>query len=624
MYKYHLSLLGIGLLIAMSCSQKTTPQLSEEITPFMANLPLESIDMEGLSAWKDPGANWQLAQRVYGDYQKEKDLQIEPGSGALVNLPTETAKDNLFSTWEHGDIELEIEFLMPKGSNSGIYLQGRYEIQLFDSWGKEDPKHSDCGGIYQRWDPERGEGKEGFEGHPPTLNASRAPNLWQHLHILFRAPRFDESGTKISPARFEKVYHNGVLIHNEVEVFGPTRAAAFEDEVPMGPLMIQGDHGPVAFRNIRFKKYGDKEIDLGELSYQVYDFAGDGRPSFDTLTMIQEGSTDSFNVALLSEQKEHFAMKITGDFTVPVGGTYLFQTLLDDGGDLYIDGTAVVENGGELEFGLQSGMIDLTEGSHTIELTFFQVTWRAHAGIFYEGPEMELRPLASIDLNANRKEPEPFVVAPGNTPEMIRGFVNYKGEKRTQVLSVGNPEGIHYSYDLGEGALLSAWRGAFADVREMWVGRGHSQLFKPLNAPIEATAGIPLARLSEAEANWPVEIPSNYQSTGYQLDDRMSPVFKFTYEGLSWEDSFQPLPDQKGLRRTVKLSTGGDTEGLTFRLAEAPLIDLMPNGLYRVGGEYYVDTQDMGEQVRLTQMGGKDALIIKAAATETLTYDIIW
>lgn len=627
MYKFHFTLLGIGLLVAISCSQKTTTKLTEEFTPFMANLPLEPIDMAGLSSWKNPGANWQLAQRVYGDYQKEKDLQAEPGTGVLVNLPTEEAKDNLFSTWEHGDIELELEILMPKGSNSGIYLQGRYEVQLFDSWGVETPNHSDCGGIYQRWDPTRGEGKEGFEGHPPRINASRAPHLWQTFHILFRAPRFDESGTKVSPARFEKVYHNGMLIHKEVEVWGPTRAAAFDDEAAMGPLMIQGDHGPVALRNIRFKKYGDNEISLGELSYQVYDFAGDSRPTFDTLTMIQEGKTDSFNVAQLSEQKEHYAIKISGEMTIPVAGTYLFQTLLDDGGDLFIDGTPVVQNGGEGEFDLQSGTIDLTEGTHSIELTFFQVTWRAHASIFYEGPGMELRILESIDLNANRKEPEPFVITPGATPEMIRGFVSYQDEKRTQVLSVGTPEGIHYSYDLEEGALLTAWKGGYADVREMWVGRGHSQLFKPLNATIEATAGVPLARLSEAEATWPREIPTNYQSTGYHLDSRMSPVFEFAQEGLSWEDSFEPLPQQKGLKRKIEISAINDSEGLSFRIAEASLIDRMPNGLYRIDGHYFIDAQLVEEHIRLTQSGDKDMLLVEIP-TDTpsfgLQYDIIW
>ncbi len=620
-------LLGILVLFSVSCSQKTTAEVTEEAIPFLANLPLEPISLDGLSSWNNPGANWQIAQNVLGDYLVDHDLQTEPGTGILVNLPTEEAKENLFSSWEHGDLELEIEFMMPRGSNSGIYLQGRYEVQLLDSWGKEDPKDSDCGGIYHRWDPERGKGNEGFEGHPPRVNASRAPNLWQKYHILFRAPKFNEAGEKIAPAKFEKVYHNGILIHDNIEVFGPTRAAAFEDEVATGPLMIQGDHGPVAFRNIRYKKYGDKKIGLGELSYQIYDYEDETRPNFDSLELIQEGTADSFLVAQISEKKDHFAMRFSGEINVPVSGTYLFQTLLDDGGDLYIDGKAIVQNGGELEFERQSGSIDLTEGVHSLELTFFQVTWRAHATIFYEGPEMELQSLASLSPFADRKEPKPFIVEPGNSPEMIRGFVNYKDEKRTQVLSVGFPEGVHYSYDLEEGALLTAWKGGFANVREMWVGRGHSQLFQPLNAAVETTSGIPFAQMSEAEANWPKEIPSGYRSIGYHLDESLKPIFEYTYGTLSWEDSFQPLPNQKGLSRSVEISTQESSEGLLFRIAQAKHIDRMPNGLYRVGGQYFIDTHTLGERVKLIPLGSVEALVVElpeSPSSPKIQYDIIW
>jgi hypothetical protein len=116
------------------------------------------------------------------------------------NLYKEDA--NIFSALEHGDMVLSLDFLVPKGSNSGIYLQGRYEVQLFDSWGKEIPLSSDCGAIYERWDESRPEGKKGYEGHPPLANASLAPNLWQHLDITFQAPRFDASGKKIQPAPF--------------------------------------------------------------------------------------------------------------------------------------------------------------------------------------------------------------------------------------------------------------------------------------------------------------------------------------------------------------------------------------------------------------------------------------
>jgi hypothetical protein len=128
---------------------------------------------------------------------------------------------------------------------------GRYEIQVLDSWGVEKPKHGDCGGIYQRWDNKRK--PKGFEGHPPRVNASKAPGEWQTFGVVFRAPRFGADGKKTQNARFIKVVHNGQVVHENVEVTGPTRAAAFGDEKPKGPLMFQGDHGPVAYRNMRIR-----------------------------------------------------------------------------------------------------------------------------------------------------------------------------------------------------------------------------------------------------------------------------------------------------------------------------------------------------------------------------------
>ena len=74
--------------------------------------------------------------------------------------------------------------------------------------------------------------------------------------MTFRAPRFDKDGKKTANAVFVKVVHNGKIIHENVEVTGPTRSAAFRDEKPLGPLMLQGDHGPVAYRNIRLKELG--------------------------------------------------------------------------------------------------------------------------------------------------------------------------------------------------------------------------------------------------------------------------------------------------------------------------------------------------------------------------------
>jgi hypothetical protein len=98
-------------------------------------------------------------------------------------------------------------------------------------------------------------GMEGYEGYAPRQNASRAPGLWQHLKIFFQAPRFDAAGKKIENAKMLRVELNGVTLHENVELLGPTRGGMENNEVASGPLRIQGDHGAVAFRNIKVTNY---------------------------------------------------------------------------------------------------------------------------------------------------------------------------------------------------------------------------------------------------------------------------------------------------------------------------------------------------------------------------------
>ena len=97
---------------------------------------------------------------------------------------------------------------------------GRYEIQVFDSWGVDSSqvKHSDCGGIYERWKDDKG-----YEGHAPRVNASKKPGEWQTLEVVFVPPGLTLQGKKIENARFVKVVLNGQLIHENVDVTGPTR-----------------------------------------------------------------------------------------------------------------------------------------------------------------------------------------------------------------------------------------------------------------------------------------------------------------------------------------------------------------------------------------------------------------
>jgi hypothetical protein len=160
---------------------------------------------------------------------------------------------------QFGDIELHLEFLIPKGANSGVKFHGHYEIQIYDSFGKKKQlTGEDCGGIYPR-----AESRPFYQhidkGIPPRVNAARAPGQWQTLEAIFVAPRFDESGKKVANARLLKVLLNGQLIHDNVELQWPTGDRWKNKEFARGPLMLQGDHGPVAFRNVRVRPWKPKE-----------------------------------------------------------------------------------------------------------------------------------------------------------------------------------------------------------------------------------------------------------------------------------------------------------------------------------------------------------------------------
>ena len=163
------------LLFFSSCSDQTEPQRN------IQKLPATQITFNDLDGFKEPEAgNWQIVGNLYADRKVKHHFETVAGIGVLVNLPNDNQRADLYSSFDHGDLELETEFMMPKGSNSGLYFQGRYEVQLLDSWGVQDLRFADCGAIYQRWDEAT---QSGYEGSAPKINASRAPGLWQHLKV---------------------------------------------------------------------------------------------------------------------------------------------------------------------------------------------------------------------------------------------------------------------------------------------------------------------------------------------------------------------------------------------------------------------------------------------------------
>lgn len=143
---------------------------------------------------------------------------------------------DIYSEQKWGSCRIELEVLVAKGANSGIYVMGEYEVQVLDSYGKEKLGGGDMGAIYG--------------AQPPRTNACKKPGEWQKYEIEFLAPKFDDNGKKTANAKFKVVKLNGKILHENVEMKGPTPSGVKGKEAPTGPIMFQGDHGPVAFRNI--------------------------------------------------------------------------------------------------------------------------------------------------------------------------------------------------------------------------------------------------------------------------------------------------------------------------------------------------------------------------------------
>ena len=427
------AVLALGLLGAADAA-------AQPARPERADLPPNTIALTDLRAFRPTSANWRVAGDATADRARPLAVVAEPGTGVLVNVPTGAAKGHLLTTWEHGDLDLSLDVMLPKTSNAGVYLMGRYEVQLFDSWGVKTPTFADMGGIYQRWDESRGAGREGYEGTPPAVNASRAPGLWQHLEISFRAPRF-EGKKKVANARFLRVVLNGVTVQENVEVTGPTRAALFTDERATGPLMIQGDHGPVAVRNIEYKSYTGV-AKLSDLTYKAWVGEGIDTTWMTSRPAMREGAVMTLSSAPAAATNR-FAMAYAGALTVPTAGRYRFTLNIDWVGteaamqgpavaraDLSIDGKPVIVNRGAQQ-GMQAD-VDLTGGKHAFALTFFKNRqWgdQRDVQLFVEGPGVQRQALHDESLLAAFGNPiNPIIVQATTELVVLRSFEWHRGQ----------------------------------------------------------------------------------------------------------------------------------------------------------------------------------------------------
>jgi hypothetical protein len=226
MKKIQLSLCAfIGLLTLISYVQADSPFNGKDLDDWKTKPRGKNKDL------------WSVGiAAVHPDRTNE--LIVKKGSGEMVNTPSKANGKSLdiYSTFTYGDARIELEIMVPKGSNSGIYLHGEYEVQVLDSYGRTKLGMGDMGAIYG--------------AKPPAMNASKKPGEWQKYEIVFHAPKYKD-GKKVRNAHVEKVVLNGKVIQEKVELPKPTPGGLTGKEMAKGPIMFQGDHGPVAYRNIK-------------------------------------------------------------------------------------------------------------------------------------------------------------------------------------------------------------------------------------------------------------------------------------------------------------------------------------------------------------------------------------
>ena len=591
------------------------------MTTFSTALQAQNkIDLTTLASFQSPSTNWHIAGDVRADLNQNNTLMFSPGTGILISQAEQGkhGQDLLFNT-SQGDLDLELDYMMAKGSNSGIYLQGRYEIQLRDSWDIINPKASDNGGIYERWNDDKPEGQKGYEGNAPRQNASRAPGLWQHIKISFQAPRFNASGQKIENARILRVELNGVFIQENVELSGPTRGALENNEVASGPLRLQGDHGTVAFRNIKLTAFDKPRPELLDLKYAVYKGNFQGEPDYKKQPPAAQGPSVILT-SNVSNLENEFLIRYTGTLRVKEPGEYNFNLSAAGGsGSMTINNKPVLT----AEQRRRRGKVTLPAGDFPFQLIYNKILEFAKPalGLAVAGPG--IREYLISDANTGSGESVDPILINASVNTILRSFMDIDTIRVTHAVSVGSPQQLHYTYDMDKGLIVQVWRGGFLDATPMWHSRGDGSS-RPSGSVIKFGKPImALQTLNSPDAAWSTDTASTgYRPKGYQLDVNDRPTFRYQIYSTMVSDISRVIDGNQGVHREISIEN--PAANLYLRLAEADIIEMLSDSLYLINDKsYYLRIEDGGnEKPVIRDSNGHKELIVPVQ--KKISYSILF
>ena len=457
-------------------------------------------------------------------------------------------------------------------------------------------------------------------------NAEVSPGKWQDLELAYLPA---DNG---APALLVAAYLNGNLVYYQEPLAGAGRTD--------GPLTLQLSSGTLALTDLRTSdragrsstvaSNGEVELNLPLIHYAYYTVEGnpDDVTDWGTRTPDKEGYIGRFDLGAIRERQSGYAVRFDSELDIPKAGEYTFKMFSPSSTRVYIDDRLVVDLGGRTDTSEAQGAIQLAEGTHNLRIDHYQYGGWNRLNLSYldgQGREVSLNDLPEGRAVATPPSSEVEELATDDRPYLLRSFLNFPPtrmydftDKRTHVISVGEGQGPHYSYDLHNGSLLQMWRGKFVDVGEMWVGRGEPQVVHALGSTV-AFDGRP--QWSTDGSQWPDSL-NELHHLRYELDAAGRPTFTFDLNGGTLTDHIEP--GGSGLQRT--LHNASDAGPVYTQLATARSIRETAPGSFELRGPgATLEITDLAAGgLRLLRGEGSDRLVAELPAGEHITYRLDW
>ncbi|AWV96918.1 family 16 glycoside hydrolase [Arcticibacterium luteifluviistationis] len=548
--------------------------------PLLLLLPFLSLHAQDFPAtsmnksdWEATGAQWRDALSI-SVHPFEDKMELTNGTGILfVN-----GKSVLKSKKKFSDYKIEFEVLQNKETKASFILGNGLKLNLDQS---ANQKNGKFGSIVTANNAVQ----------KPKQEVCKLPGLWQKVELAYTSP------VNGGLAVLEKVVLNDVIVFENYIVQNPT----------LEPTSIAFDvsDGLLAVKNVKYIELGYRTpISLSNLNYTLQETHGWQEEWAATETAPIKGKSKDLQIDIPHDFR-WFSIDYTGDMDVAQTDKYAITIEYSGFGYLKIDGKKVLGADDMVNRQPLTALIELEKGKHSFEY-FYRRTWQKPAfGLYVSGSDFKpygLHPYKS--LPAPQLPGGIFENPTGTRAQMIRSFMDFKGEKKTTTLSIGTAERKNYSIDLVDASMLYAWKGDFADVTEMWFNRGEPQLLKPLGQVV-TLSGKPSFFLGKDDVVLFKE---------YFIDDRNLPTYLHTLNGSAVSQKIEPV--KNGFEFTIS----AENKDVNYLLGTGEKVEKVGDTLYRIDDYYIQLAKKVALEIKTEN--GISSLSGKANAIES--FKLIW